>query len=290
LAKPTEQLFAIESDQELGGRRFVRVVPRNPETLVEMLAPLVRDAYFTISNTAERLRQAADELALFDGRGLVVTELQVAAALEEQLDAMLPAAWRVGGRPKQTDPQRSELAEIIAANVVQTLFGTLLPASRIAHKEVPDQQTRGVDVFGFENVDLPDVTFVIAEVKGSCEASSPPGVVGDMANKLPQVAADRRHIIQELTWILENCEDEFAKMCSDIHAHYLLKTLNETALMVPILLRTRATAGATDYGPFAHEGNKFSFPIRFIGVIVDAEDLFELARAVYEQARRLAPT
>jgi hypothetical protein len=289
LATPTEQLFVIESDEELGGRRFVRVVPRNSDSLVEALAPLVRDAYFTIANTAERLRQAAEELTRFDGSGLVVTELQIATALEDQLDAMLPAAWRAGGRPQQTDPQRSELAEIIAANVVQTLFGTLVPASRIARKEVPDQQTRGVDIFGFENIRMPDVTFVIAEVKGSCEAASPPGVVADMANKLPQLATNRRRIIQELAWIAENSDDEFAKLCQDIHSYYLLKILNETVLMVPILLRTTFSAGTTDYGRFAPDGDKFDFPVRFIGVIVEAEDLFELARAVYEQARRLAP-
>ena len=58
-------------------------------------------------------------------------------------------------------------------------------------------------------------------------------------------------------------------------------------IMTPILIRTAGTEGAADHGIFEHGSGDFNFPIRFIRVIVDAQDLFDIARAVYEQARRL---
>ena len=201
--------------------------------------------------------------------------------------AVLPAEWS-GGRPRQTDPQRSELAEIIAAVVMSEVFGTVVPASRIAHKEIPDQQTRGVDVIGLENIENPQMTLIIAEVKGSCEAKSPPGVVDGMATKLAAVTTDRRQLTQELIWLRDYCDDEYAEVCARICARYLLCRSTPEIILTPILLRTTNTERSADRGKFAEENEDFDYPIRFVSVIVDAEDLFDFAVAVYREARRLA--
>ena len=191
LAASSDSLFVIVSDDQQGDRRFVRVVPRDSATLVGALAQRVRNSYFDYAAAFTRLNEAAGELAHFNGSHLTITEADVQAALEEELDAVLPAEWK-SGRPPQTATQRSELAEIIATDVITTLFGTEVPASRIASKEIPDQQTRGADVIGLENLDEPVMVLVVGEVKGSCAASSPPGVVADMAEKLVGLTTIRR--------------------------------------------------------------------------------------------------
>jgi hypothetical protein len=53
------------------------------------------------------------------------------------------------------------------------------------------------------------------------------------------------------------------------------------------LLRTANTEGAADYGKFSSVTENFRYPIRFLRVIVDVEDLLTLAVAVYREARRL---
>jgi hypothetical protein len=218
----------------------------------------------------------------------MVTEAEIQSGLEEELRAALPVEWSAGGRPKQTDTQRSELAEIVAATVMDEVFGTIVPASRIAHKEIPDQQTRGVDVIGLENIDGPVTTILVSEVKGSCEAKSPPAVIDAMAKKLVAVTADRRQLTQELIWLRDYCEDEYAEVCARICARHLLRRSALEIVLAPILLRTANRERPNDHGKFAQDDAGFDYPIRFISVIVDTEDLFDFAVAVYREARRLA--
>jgi len=287
LGTATHPLFILHSEDSLGRRRFCRVVPDDPAGLASTLAARVRGAYFNQRAAEQRLREAAAELALFDSSALTVTEPEIRSALEEELRAVLPAEWS-GGRPKQTDTQRSELAEIVAATVMSEVFGTIVPASRIAHKEIPDQQTRGVDVIGLEDIEGPVITVVISEVKGSCEAKSPPAVVDGMAKKLVSVTTDRRQLTQELIWLRDYCEDEYAEVCARICARHLLRRSTPEIVLAPILLRTANTERPADHGKFAEDDTDFNYPIRFISVIVDAEDLFDFAVTVYREARRLA--
>lgn len=280
-------LFVLHAEDSQGQRRFCRVLPGAPADLVATLAARVQGAYFDQRAAEQRLREAASELSLFDSSALVVTEPEIQAALEEELRAVLPAEWS-GGRPKQTDTQRSELAEIVASTVMDEVFGTIVPASRIAHKEIPDQQTRGVDVIGLENIDDSEITMIVAEVKGSCEAKSPPAVVKGMAEKLVSVTTDRRQMTQELVWLRDNCEDEYYAVCAQMCSRYLLRRSTPKIVLAPILLRTAGTEGAADHGKFAKDSEHFNYPIRFISVIIDADDLFDFAVEVYREAQRLA--
>ena len=286
LAEASDSLFVIVSDDQRGDRRFVRVVPRDPAGLVEALARRVRNAYFDSTAALTRLNEAAAELTRFDGSHLTITEAEVQAALEEELDAVLPAEWKTG-RPSQTATQRSELAEIIATDVVRTLFGTVVPASRIASKEIPDQQTRGADVLGIENLEDPVAVLIVGEVKGSCAANSPPGVVADMADKLVSLTSSRRALLQELIWLRDHSDDEHQTLCMKICSGFLLHRYSPKIILTPILLRTANTEGPGDHGKFSSLQENFDYPIRFIRVIVEVEDLLNLAVAIYREARKL---
>jgi hypothetical protein len=262
--------------------RFLRVAPVAPGRLVEDLAPRITRPYFDEEAAKERIQRAARELNLFEGLALADDDPRLLDAVASERDAVLPAAWK-GDRPKQLDVQRSEFGEIVAADVLSGLFGTRIPASRIAHKETPDQQTRGADVMGWEGT-LPELVLVISEVKGSVDSTSPPSVVAGMEEKLTTLQTDRRALLQELIWLRDHSSDACA--VESIHAcvAFQLRKPVFTTLLAPVLIRPAAVDGADDCGPFEATPDAFGAPIRWITVLVE-EDLFKLAAEVYQQAR-----
>jgi hypothetical protein len=280
-----QPLFQIVADEASGSRRFVSVSEIDVSNLAAALAPRIRNVYFRKRESRRRLREGIDDLNLFSSTAIVVPDEEIESALEEELDAVLPAEWH-RGRPRQTDVQRSELAEIIAAEVFSALFSTTLPAVRISGKEIPDQQTRGIDLMGMEDVDKPSVTVILGEVKGSCEQKSPPQVVADMALKLKTIVADRRALIQEFTWLRDH-SDKHAKLCNRVYVGFLLKVTMPNFILAPILVRSAATAGGKDAGVFRGNGFPNSHAVRFVRVTIMAEDLFKFAVEVYRHARRL---
>lgn len=258
-----------------------------PDELARMLAPRIRQVYFSRAARERKLRDGINDLNMFSAHEFTVTDNEVEQALEEELDAVLPAEWR-GGRPRQTDVQRSELAEIIAAEVFASLFSTTLPALRISGKEIPDQQTRGIDLLGLEDTGGSTVTVILGEVKGSCEHRSPPQVVADMARKLQVLVADRRTLLQELGWLRDHSSPEHVALCNRTYAGYLLNKVVPRFVLAPILLRTDTTAGERDAGIFRAPDFPAAHAVRFVRVSIMAEDLFNFAVEVYRVARHLA--
>jgi hypothetical protein len=281
----------VEAREVEGGHVFLRLLPANAATLADDLAARITGAYLDVDTELQRLRDAAAELQMFQGGTLAPTDEEIAEALAELRDALLPAGWD-GRRPKHTDVQRSELAEVVAAEVLTTHFATIVPASRVRHKEIPDQQARGADLVGFEDLDgftddvpLGSLTLVVCEVKGSTAAASPPGVVADMAEKLKTLATNRRAIIQELTWLRDHAEDGRVAQCSRILTAFLLRRLDHSIVLAPVLLRTAEVAAVTDTGEFETEPASFDpSRIRFMTIVVD-DDLFDLAASAYLKAR-----
>jgi hypothetical protein len=281
----------LESHDVDGGHVYVRLSPLNPATLADDLAARITGAYLDVDTELQRLREAANELRLFQGEELAPIDAEIAEALAELRDALLPAGWD-GRRPKHTDVQRSELAEIVAADVLRSHFATIIPASRVRHKEIPDQQARGADVVGLEDLvgftdeqPVGSLTLVLSEVKGSTAAASPPSVVADMAEKLRGLASTRRALIQELTWLRDHADDAHAPVCARLLVAFLLKRLDHQTLLAPVLLRAAAVAAATDTGEFETSPESFDpSRIRFISIIVD-RDIFELAAEAYVKAR-----
>lgn len=284
IAKP-EPLFEISSDEQVGDHRFLRIVPRNPNQLVADLAPRITEPYADANAARDRILRAARELEMFAGEELQPDDPRVEEAVAEEVDALLPAAWK-GDRPKQLDVQRSELGEIVAAEVLSTIFETRIPASRIAHKETPDQQTRGADVMGLEG-DQPELLLVLTEVKGSTDVSTPPSVLEGMETKLRLLIEDRRALLQELLWLVKHSADDHAEECAKACVSFQLKKPIFGLLLSPILIRTASKEGASDAGQFKDSPDDFGAPIRFISIIVEP-DLFELASEVYAVARQAA--
>jgi hypothetical protein len=285
-------LFMVTDDRNAAPHRYVRLVAVDAAELPDQLAQRIRTTYLNLDTELQRLHDAANELGLFDPTGLAPDQVAVNEALEELADALLPAPWD-GRRLKHTDVQRSELAEIIASDALSENFDVMIPASRVADKEIPDQQSRGADVVGFEalgaflNDPAAEIILVLAEVKGSVDAASPPEVVSGMEAKLRELTSDRRAILQELTWVRDHASDETVDACSRVHAAFLLKRLNHQIRLAPVLVRSAAYEGAQDAGNFEADPGSFApHPIRFHSVIVD-DDLFKLAAQAYMKARAI---
>ena len=278
-------LFEIVDESNVGHHRFIRVAPVSPDSLVDDLAPRITTPYFNRAEAEERIVRAARELELFQGETLALDDPRIVSALEEELDAVLPATWR-GDRPRQLDVQRSEFAEIIAADLLSNLFGTRIPASRISHKETPDQQTRGADVMGWEG-EAPSLVLVLTEVKGSTQDVSPPSVIKGMQDKLRSLITDRRALLQELIWLRDHAADEHVRECANACVSFQLRKPNFELLAAPILLRSADRVAETDPGQFLSEPDSLGAPVRFASIVVEA-DLFELAQAVYQRARAAA--
>jgi hypothetical protein len=279
----------IEVDRKIQGSHvFVKVATSKDPHFLPKLAKRIQGAYFNYREAKLRLTRAASDLRLFDGTLFSATEEDIELALAEELEAVLPQEWKVESkRVKALDVQRSELAEIVAHQVLVEIFNTSVPASRIKHKEIPDQPTRGADLIG---VDLSDngspPRLILGEVKGSCDAKSPPGVVSGMVTKLTQLSTDRRILLQELIWLRDNCEDGYEAVCANLCVTFQFKRPIDIVLS-PILLRTAGTSQSADPGIFITDPGSFNYDIRFISVIIDAEDLFDFAVEVYGKAREL---
>jgi len=281
----TDPLFEISSDEQIGDHRFIRIVPKNADRLVADLAPRITRPYADAEAARDRILRAARELEIFPGEDLRADDPRIEEAVAEEVDALLPAAWK-GDRPKQLDVQRSELGEIVAADVLSTIFGARIPASRIAHKETPDQQTRGADVMCLEG-DRPELLLVLTEVKGSTDPSTPPSVLQGMETKLKLLIQDRRTLLQELLWLFQHSSEEHADECAKACVSFQLKKPIFGLLLAPILIRTATKEGDADAGAFKASPDDFGAPVRFISIVVEP-DLFDLAAQVYALARETA--
>jgi hypothetical protein len=279
---PDEPLFQIVDDEQVGEHRFLRIAPVAPDRLAADLAPRITVPYFNEDLARDRIIRAARELDLFAGETLTEGDPRLEEAIAAERDAVLPAAWGED-RPRQLDVQRSEFGEIVAADVLSNLFGTRIPASRIAHKETPDQQARGADVLGWEGA-FPALVLVISEVKGSTEGASPPSVITAMEKKLRTLLEDRRALLQELIWLRDYSSDDHAEECAAACASFQLRAPAFTTLLAPILVRTASKVGSNDAGAFRDASKSFGSPIRFISIVVE-QDLFDLAADVYRRAR-----
>ncbi|WP_328688603.1 DUF1837 domain-containing protein [Streptomyces caniferus] len=276
-------LFRIISDSVVDGHRYVHIAPHDPNAFAHALAPLVTAHYFDEADARTRLLRSAEELTLFSGESFEISEDEIQSALTEERDALLPAAWR-GDRGKHFDVQRSEFGEILAAEALKQVFGTSIPASRIRHKEIPDQQTRGADVIGLENEHQQVVTLVLGEVKGSQAQKTPPGVVSGMEAKLLELVSSRRALLQELCWLRDYADEEFVGVCSRIHASFVLRRDHLQFVLAPLLVRTVDTHHEEDPGAFKTDPDNFGHPIRWVSIVVEG-DLFEIAQNVYRIAR-----
>jgi hypothetical protein len=149
--------------------------------LADELAAEVRELYVD----PDRLR-AALETALGDagdGAGMAAlgdaVQRITAAAIPEPLTHTVP----------QLDVARNEVAEVIANLALTAVHGSVVPASRIRHKEISGAPSRGRDLLA---IDAEPLTAVVGEVKASADEASPPSGGRRGRVELAVAAADGR--------------------------------------------------------------------------------------------------
>jgi hypothetical protein len=245
--------------------------------MVTHLAETVRNLYVD----PQRLR-AVLLAALSDA-----SEVAETAPIEEAIDRTLLAAIPAPGTHAvpHLDVARNELAEALAHVALPKIHGTVIPASRIRHKEIPTAPARGLDLLGLEESPL---TAVITEVKASDEKASPPGVVGagdtSLRGQFLSFLGDDDALLRELNWALKHAAGEYATLI----ASALLARVKGTLPLVaaPVLVRPSDCCGPGDFGTFREDPAQFDpARVRFLILVID-RSLEEVARAVYEEARR----
>jgi hypothetical protein len=244
--------------------------------LADELAAVVREVYVSPGRLKEALTGALHDL------GSVADVDALDRAVEQTLSAAIP---QPGTHPvPHLDVARNELAEIIAFLAVPELYGTVIPASRIRHKEVPGQPVRGLDLLGVEDEPL---TVVLGEVKASSSAQSPPSVVGDgddsMRAQLRATVDDEQRLLAELNWALKHAPGEHRSL---VARALLAHTCGHLQVAVaPTLVRPQGRGGEQDFGVFREDPDQFApAHVRFSLLYVPGT-LEDLANAVYERAR-----
>jgi hypothetical protein len=244
--------------------------------LVEELSAVVRELYVE----PERLRETL-EAALADvggGPGMAALE----QAIHRVTEAAIPEA---GAHPvAQLDVARNELAEVLAALALGAVHGTVVPASRIRHKEIPGAPSRGRDLLG---IDAEPLVAVVGEVKASDEEASPPGVVdsgsSSMRVQLLTAATDGDRLSAELNWALKHAPPEHRLLVAHAMLAYAAGEL--PVVVAPVLVRPAHRHGADDFGAFRQDPSQFAPAlVRFCLLRVE-DNLDDLAKAVYDKAR-----
>lgn len=244
--------------------------------LVAALAQTVRQLYVDLDKLKAILGKAMNDA------GTVADPAPIHEAIARILAVAIPEG---GTHPvSHLDVARNELAEVVAYLALQTVHGTLIPASRIRNKEVLGQPARGRDLIGLEQDPL---IAVVGEIKASSEVASPPAVVGDgessLASQLRRFLASGDALLVELNWAFKHATEEDQRVVADAILAHIAHTLPVCA--APVLVRPVDRRGADDFGIFRSDPTQFDpARIRFMVVTVEGT-LEELANAVYQAAR-----
>lgn len=250
--------------------------PGEDDDLVGVLASTIRELYVKTARLREVLIAAMSET------GAIVDTAPIEEAIERTLTAAIPEP---GTHPvPQLDVARNELAEALAHLCLPALHGTVIPASRIENKEIPNAPVRGLDLLGLED---PPLAAVISETKASDEAASPPAVVGSgdtsLRGQFMRFLQEKDRLLAELNFALKHAKTEHQPLIGRAVMAHVQGTLALVA--APILVRPGDRRGGSDFGIFRERPGDFApAHVRFSLLVVDGT-LDDLARAVYEGAR-----
>jgi hypothetical protein len=249
--------------------------------LEDDLAEIVRSLYIDVDEVRSLGEMAADGL-----EGLADAAL-IAELVETMTRASIPEKGQAGV-PASLDVTRSELAEVLAMELAVSQFKTLVPAPRVAHKEIPQLASRGMDLIGFEESDT--LRLVVGETKASDEDASPPGVVEgqktSLREQLLSSIADTDRLLSELSWCLKHSAEDHHSMI--IRAALMLVVSSLEFVVFPVLVRSEAVNRPGDCGSFRETPQDFApAAVRFC-VIRLPGPVDEIAGSVYSRAREVA--
>lgn len=244
--------------------------------LVAVLADTIRGLYVDVDHLRDALTTAMNDASD------VADPAPINQAIERTLAAAIPEP---GTHPiPHLDVARNELAEALAHLAWVEVHGTVIPASRIRNKEVPNQPSRGRDLLGLEQDPL---VAVIGEIKASSEAVSPPGVVDDgdksLRGQFLAFLAVKDAVLTELAWAMKHAAPENHGLIARAMLAHITHDLPVCA--APVLVRPVAARGEGDFGTFRESPEQFApARVRFSILTLDGA-LDDLANAVYEAAR-----
>jgi hypothetical protein len=251
------------------------------DVLAAEIAERVRALYVDTDLVAEFEAASAGLEDLVDPASLIATARRV-------VEAVVPQPGANPNQPAHLDLPRNELAEVLASELLEHSHGALVPASRVRQKEVPGLPTRGIDVVGL--LLEPELKLVVAEVKASSSASSPPAVVGDgndcMHAQVLKLVADEKKQFRELNWMKKHATSETAKQ-HVTRAMLLLGVQNLPVVAAPVLVRPRDRYTPADFGCFKDTPDNYSPATVHFSVVRVPGTLEELAGAAYTKAREL---
>lgn len=280
--------FRALADEPLDPHHYAHVAcdAEGADGLVGELAEVVRSLYVDEAGLADVLRDAAV------GLGEVADDAVIAGYVDRLAASAtppgrVPQAPDAKPRPDHLELSRNELGEVLAHLAATEVYGTVVPASRIRHKETPLQPSRGMDLLG---VDDGPLRLVLGEVKTSTEATSPPGVVDDgddsLRGQLRAYMADDDRVDRALHWAVVHAAPQNKDLVGKALFLHIAGAVEHT--LFAVLVRPRALAATGDYGTFRSQPNDFSpGRIRFCIISLD-QDIAALARDVYDLARGAA--
>lgn len=247
--------------------------------LISDLAQVIRELYVEPDKLRPVLTAALNDL------GPVADVVTIGEIMERVLPAAVPDPHVENPDRPWLNVARNELAEAIALVGLSDVHGTVIPAPRIRHKEIPGAPVRGRDLLGLEDDPL---TVIIGEVKASDEQASPPGVVGSgagsMRGQFQSFLAAHDALLTELSWVMKHSPTEHRLLVAKAMTAHVAGVLG--LCVAPVLVRPKDRHGVSDFGTFKDNPGQFNpARVRFSIFRID-ETLNGLAKAVYSEARR----
>jgi len=184
---------------------------------------------------------------------------------------------------------RNELGEVIGYVALEEIFGAVVPAKRVRHKEIPQLMSRGMDALALATDDAAahQLRIFLSETKSSSSDDSPPAVVDQTTDSLDAQLRDavrvRTRVTAELSRALKYADDGHRKIVARAMVLWSQEALATT--VAPFLLRPRDKHAAGDFGAFRADPSTYA-PAEVAFCLVRIEGSIEdLASAVYEKAR-----
>lgn len=191
--------------------------------------------------------------------GFQTAEIQ---KLTQQACAMLPNT-PADNKDITKSPYITDLTEMLCVEFVKEFKRDLvMPFPRVFHKELSNNQHKGIDIIGYETVNGQHKLYII-EIMASVEAKSPPGTEKEHFTQLHKNTLndkDKKRLMKELTYI----HDESDQIHKDILNGFIVKLLqndiNDTELnqAVSMLVRPAGKNQNTDFDTFKKKASNFS--------------------------------
>lgn len=267
----------VSVDVEAPDRFLVYDLVSSPQ-LDAQLSDAVRDLYLSRQEIESTLTRVAG--GLFDD----APEGLLGDLLARIASASIPSASAGGGSRAWLSVPRNEIGEVLALLALEQVHAYVVPASRVRHKEVAGQPSRGLDVLAIDA----GARVVLCEVKVSASTSSPPAVVDSATLNMHEETIRRLKnpdsILAELNWAMKHSHDHARPLILQAMIGRVDRA-PIVPIVAPVLVRPAQVQQADDFGRFKTSPSDYRpSEVNFLIIRID-EDLDEFGDRIYELAR-----